>query len=76
MGHSVLAMFTGGSAAPWPNDVPIDDHGMAGLGFPSVVRWKVFSLDNRLIARLIGKLSKRDKEACRRAANLILAVAQ
>ena len=35
-----------------------------GLPLPSVVRWKIFSLDPPLIKKKIGYLSKTDREEC------------
>jgi mRNA-degrading endonuclease toxin of MazEF toxin-antitoxin module len=63
-GHSILAMITRGVGTRWPSDHPIDDLGPTGLQHPSVVRWKVFTLDNRVISRRIGTLALSDATAC------------
>ncbi len=63
IGHSVLAMITSQGNAPWPLDVPIADGDSAGLSSPSVVRMKLFSLDNRLILRRAGRLARPDQQA-------------
>ena len=60
-GHSVLAMITSASHQPWPGDTPIADVKSAGLKTPSLVRLKLFTLDNRFIARRIGTLGARDQ---------------
>jgi mRNA interferase MazF len=59
--HSVLAMITSQKNEPWPLDVAIRDKKHSGLTAPSVVRMKLFTLDNRLIIRKIGHLSRADQ---------------
>ncbi|MBI5426959.1 MAG: type II toxin-antitoxin system PemK/MazF family toxin [Nitrospinae bacterium] len=65
-GHSVMAMITSASHAPWPLDCPIDDLSAAGLPSPSIARFKPFTLDHRLIRGKLGKLSDSDRETVRR----------
>jgi mRNA interferase MazF len=55
-GHSVLAMITSSTHRPWPGDTAIGQLKGTGLATPSIVRLKVFTLDNRFIARRIGAL--------------------
>lgn len=62
-GHSVLAMITSASHQPWPGDTLLSDLESAGLKTPSLVRLKLFTLDNRFIARSIGTLAARDTTA-------------
>ena len=59
-GHSVMAMITTQSNAPWPLDCILTDLAAAGLPAPSVVRFKLFTLDHRLARGEIGKLSPAD----------------
>ena len=59
--HSVLAMITSQKNEPWPLDVAIRNKKTSGLAAPSVVRMKLFTLDNRFILRKIGHLSKPDQ---------------
>ncbi|MBF0110314.1 MAG: type II toxin-antitoxin system PemK/MazF family toxin [Magnetococcales bacterium] len=59
-GHSVMAMITSEANAPWPMDCSIQDLEMAGLPSPSKVRFKLFTLDHRLIRGALGQLSPRD----------------
>ncbi len=59
--HSVLAMITSQKNAPWPLDCPIRYKKQSGLSAPSVVRMKMFTLDNRFILKKIGHLSKIDQ---------------
>lgn len=59
-GHSICAMVTSAKNQPWPLDCSITDLKIAGLPAPSVVRMKIFSLDNRLIHSKAGVLSKTD----------------
>lgn len=65
--HSVLAMITRAAHTRWPSDRAIEDLQPTGLHAPSVIRLKMFTLDNRLLARRIGRLSDPDREACARA---------
>ena len=62
--HTVLAMITRATHTKWPSDRPIEDLQPTGLRDPSVVRFKVFTLDNRILQRRIGQLSGHDAGAC------------
>lgn len=62
-GHLVLAMITTAGQTAWPSDIVIADIAAAGLPAPSVVRLKLFTLDESLIARRIGELARRDAAA-------------
>ena len=59
-GHSLMAMITS-SRQPWPTDSPLSQLANCGLTRPCVVRLKLFTLDNRLIVRRIGRLAEEDK---------------
>lgn len=61
-GHSILAMITTKQHYPWPGDCDIIDIASAGLKVPCIVRLKIFTLDNRLILRNIGRLTREDAE--------------
>ncbi len=62
-GHTVLAMITSSSHAPWPGDTHLTELDPAGLSAPCVVRLKLFTLDNRLILKKLGNLGSRDHQA-------------
>lgn len=62
--HLVLAMITTATRSIWPGDVPICDREASGLPAPSVVRWKLFTLDASLVLRRAGALSAGDRAAC------------
>lgn len=70
--HSVLAMITSAANAPWPLDVPIRDGASAGLTAASVVRMKLFTLDNQLILRKSGGLSAADRNSVTTALRKLL----
>lgn len=59
--QSVLAMITSQKNDPWPLDIPVKNEKQSGLTAPSVIRMKIFTLDNRFILRKIGHLSKADQ---------------
>ncbi len=62
-GHSLMAMITSAENAPWPLDCPISDLATAGLPAPSVVRFKLFTLDHRLVRGALGALAPGDASA-------------
>ncbi|MGI8509009.1 MAG: type II toxin-antitoxin system PemK/MazF family toxin [Gemmatimonadaceae bacterium] len=64
-GHCVLAMITSAAHASWPSDVNITNTIVAGLRDRSIVRWKVFTLDTRLVLRRAGALVGPDIDAVR-----------
>lgn len=59
-GHSVMAMITSAANAPWPLDCQIGDLAAAGLPAPSLVRFKLFTLDHRLMRGQLGRLATTD----------------
>ena len=63
IGHTVFAMITSAHNAPWPLDVAISDLETAGLPAPSVVRMKLFTLDERFILKKAGVLGGADSRA-------------
>ena len=62
-GQTIFAMITTAVHSRWPSDVPIADLASCGLSKPSVVRFKLFTLDNRLIARRVGAMGTADSRA-------------
>ena len=70
-GHSVLVMITT-SNQPWPTDSPLTQLSSCGLSRPCVVRFKLFTLDNRLIVKRIGHLAEEDKHRVAQALHAIL----
>lgn len=70
--HSVMAMITSAKHSKWPSDVPISNLSSTGLSSPSVIRFKLFTLDNRLIANAVGKIEGADWNAALKALVRIL----
>ena len=60
MQKALLAMITTSNRFPWSLDISIDDLQGAGLRSPSIIRMKLFTLEDRSIVRQIGTLSKGD----------------
>lgn len=56
-GHSICAMITTAGHTRWPSDIVIGDLETAGLSRPCVIRWKLFTLPNDIIARRAGRLA-------------------
>ena len=59
-GHSLMAMITSQANSPWPLDCVLADLAAAGLPAPSRVRFKLFTLDHRLVRGIVGHLSPGD----------------
>lgn len=71
-GHSVMAMITSEGNASWPLDCPIADLAAAGLPAPSKVRFKLFTLDHRLVRGQLGSLAPADRERVQRGLQQLL----
>jgi mRNA interferase MazF len=56
-------MITSAGHRRWPLDVPLAELAAAGLPAPSVVRMKLFTLDDRLVERRAGGLAPPDAAA-------------
>ena len=69
--HSVMAMITSSRNPEWPHDIHITALANCGLNQPSVIRFKLFTIDNRLIRNQIGQLSKVDQKRVRENVALI-----
>ena len=61
-GQAVMAMITSAKNSNWPLDIEIQNLDSAGLPSPSVIRMKLFTLDEKLIIRKAGKLARPDQE--------------
>jgi mRNA interferase MazF len=72
VGHSVMAMITSAKNPSWPLDVAISDLQASGLPAPSVIRMKLFTLDNRFVLKQIGTLSSADRQKAKRALRALL----
>lgn len=73
-GATLFAMVTTAQRSRWPSDIPLTDGAAAGLSEASLVRLKLFTLDNRLVSRAIGTLSSRDRAAVRKMIKSVLTI--
>ncbi len=73
-GETLLAMITTASSSDRPGDTRLIDLTEAGLKVSCVVRLKLFTLDNRLIARRVGRLSETDRGRVRQAVSGLFAL--
>lgn len=64
-GLTVLAMITTAGHHPWIGDVILTDLKSAGLTMTCLVRLKLFTIDNRLIVKKLGKLAIPDEDLVR-----------
>ena len=71
-GLVILSMITTAEKTSHAFDMVIRDLETTGLPLPSVVRWKIFSLDLPLIKKKIGYLSKTDREEGKKPLQTIL----
>jgi mRNA interferase MazF len=74
MAHSVLAMITSASHSDWPLDIDIEDIDAAGLPFASIIRMKLFTLDDKFIIRKAGSLGRRDRKVVANALQRLLPI--
>jgi mRNA interferase MazF len=73
-GATLFAMITTAARSHWSSDVQLADGEPAGLSDASLVRLKLFTLDNRLVPRTIGALSTRDRTAVRKMLRSVLTI--
>ncbi len=71
-GHTVMALITSAGNPPWPLDVTIRNLAAAGLPAASKARFKLFTLDNRLVNGTLGRLDSADEAAVRSAMTRLL----
>jgi len=60
-------MITSAQHTQWPLDVSITDLESCGLQKPSLIRLKLFTLDNRLIYGTLGTLGAQDQKKLQKA---------
>ena len=72
VGQAVMAMITSAKKSDWPLDIDIQDLDSAGLPAPSMIRMKLFTLDEKLVIRKAGKLGKTDQKKVIEALRLLL----
>lgn len=72
-GQTLMGMITSSSMRR-PSDCSLRDLAAAGLSTPCVVRLKLFTLDNRLIIKRIGKLGEADQQRVAAALKSILSI--
>jgi mRNA interferase MazF len=72
-GALILAMITSAERGSWHGDVALKDWREAGLRKPSIIRWKLFTLDSSLILSQRSSLSAYDDAAARKGLALVLA---
>ena len=71
--HVIVAMVTTAAGSKWQTDHSIIDLTPTGLSRPSVVRWKLVTLDFSIIIRRCGTLSPDDRGlAAARMAGILL----
>lgn len=71
-GACVLMMVTSAERSHWDTDIILEDWINAGLRKPSILRWKIFTIDESLVASVRGKLSERDREKVSKSLSTIL----
>jgi mRNA interferase MazF len=72
IGLSVLAMITTATHDAWSLDTDIQNLPSCGLSTPSIIRMKLFTLDNHIILRKAGSLDAKDKNSFSKNLKLLL----
>jgi mRNA interferase MazF len=72
----ILAMITSAAQSAWPSDIALRDWRAAGLAVACRLRFKLFTLEKRLILRKVGALGEADGHAIRTAMGKTLALAE
>lgn len=72
--HVVCAMITDARHDSWPLDTEIQDLTLTGLSKPSMIRLKIFTLDESLILKRAGKLGLADRQSFRKNLRLLLGI--
>jgi mRNA interferase MazF len=70
---TLVAMITSTTQNHWPSDVQINDLAAAGLKIACKVRWRLTTVPNDLIIRVMGELTGEDRLACERQLAMMLA---
>ena len=70
--HCILTMITSAKQSEWKHDIRINNLESTGLPGPSLIRFKLFTLDERLILRILGELSKEDQKSVEKVLKTIL----
>jgi mRNA interferase MazF len=65
---TIFAMITKAQFSGWPGDYCIERWKDAGLLLPSIARLKLFTLENSLILRRLGRLNSLDIQGFQTAA--------
>jgi len=60
--HLILAMITSAKNSKWENDLQIKEIEPTGLKSASVIRYKIFSLDERVVLKKLGTISENDQK--------------
>lgn len=71
-GHCLMAMITSAKNPSWPLDIGVSDLEEAGLPAPSIVRMKLFTLDNRFILAKLGSLAPKDRKEVSQSVKTLL----
>jgi mRNA interferase MazF len=64
-GAIVLMMITSAERSNWETDIKLSDWQSAGLRKASIVRWKIFTIDEKLVVSRRGSLSEQDQQKIR-----------
>lgn len=60
--HVTLLMITSGKNSEWSSDYLIEHLKTTGLHTESIVRQKIFTIDERLIIKSIGHIHQKDRD--------------
>ena len=66
-GACILVMLTSAERSHWDCDIELEDWQAVGLKKPTILRWKVFTLDEQHIQSFRGSLSSKDNKKVQKA---------
>ncbi len=74
VGMSIMAMITSvkENQILWPTDIIIENLHSTGLSSPSIIRFKLFTLDHRLILGHLGYLQGKDLDGVQQKLKTVL----
>lgn len=65
--HLILAMITSAKNSSWKEDFEIKDIEPTGFKTNCVIRYKIFSLDERIIIKKVGAISQNEQKQLKEA---------
>ncbi len=72
--HLILSMITSAKRSRWKSDIVLKEWRKSGLKAESVVRWKIFTIEAKLVQEKRGCLSSEDSESVQKGFKRVLGI--